>query len=296
MNKNRDMKIYTQYMRDQVKELLTNYGKIDYLWFDGCGSEGHEYDKKRIVQEIFRLQPEILTFCDPEWTPCVRWVGNEDGYGDLNNPLVVSDWDFSEQMGRPVQLSQSFFLPSECDCKIRDTWFFDNNEHTLKSVDELFGMYESSVGRGSNFLLNVGPDNHGLICDADKARLLALGDRIKSVYRIPAPYGEVKKEGNAYSVTNEEFSKSDVNSVEIMPINRVVIREDISNGQSVKAFNVYAHLPHYQHKRILVYAGKTIGHKVICPIFTIRSPKLTVEIVDSDGEHQITEIKGYFAK
>jgi hypothetical protein len=75
----------------------------------------------------------------------------------------------------------------------------------------------------------------------------------------------------------------------------VVICEDISNGQAVKAFKIYAHLPRYRRKRILVYEGRTIGHKVICPIFTIRSPKLVVEITDSDGEHTITSIQGYFA-
>ena len=289
-------KEYDDYFINQISELLSGYGKIDYLWFDGCGSEGHVYDKERIVSEIFRLQPEILTFCDPEWTPCVRWVGNEDGYADMRNPLVVSDWDFSEQMGKPVQLSKSFFLPSECDCKIRSTWFYDNNEDTLKTVDELFGMYEASVGHGSNFLLNVGPDNHGLVCEADRARLLELGERIKSVYSIPAPLESFKKEGNCYSVESDDFALSGAKRTLPMPINRVVICEDIADGQAVKSFKVYAHLPHYRHKRILVYVGETIGHKAICPIFTIRSPKLTVEITDSDGEHKITEIKGYFAK
>ena len=289
-------KEYDDYFINQISELLCGYGKIDYLWFDGCGSEGHEYDKERIVKEIFRLQPEILTFCDPEWTPCVRWVGNEDGYASLHNPLVVSDWDFSEQMGRPVQLSQKFFLPAECDCKIRDTWFYDDNESSLKSVDELFGMYEGSVGRGSNFLLNIGPDNHGLICNADRDRLLALGEKIRSVYSVPAPYGEVEKEGNCYSVLHTEFAKKESTETAIMPINRIEICEDITQGQAVKAFKVYAHLPHYKHKRILVYTGTTIGHKIICPIFTMRSPKLTVEITDSDGEHTITKINGYFAK
>ena len=88
-------KDYDDYFINQIGELLTNYGKIDYLWFDGCGSEGHEYDRERIVSEIGRMQPEILTFCDPEWTPGVRWVGNEDGYASLANPLVVSATDYS---------------------------------------------------------------------------------------------------------------------------------------------------------------------------------------------------------
>ena len=152
---------YDDYFIGQLGELLTHYGKIDYLWFDGCGSEGHEFDRARIVAEIDRMQPDILTFCDPEWMPGVRWVGNEDGYASLNNPLVVNKTDFSELATEEQKLTESMFLPAECDCKIRNTWFYDLNEETLKSVDELFGMYEMSVGHGSNFLLNIGPDHLG---------------------------------------------------------------------------------------------------------------------------------------
>ena len=99
-------KAYDDYFINQISELLSNYGKIDYLWFDGCGSEGHEFDKKRIVAEIFRLQPEILTFCDPEWVPCVRWVGNEDGYASLDNPLWVSPSSYQVGIFRSFQRAQ----------------------------------------------------------------------------------------------------------------------------------------------------------------------------------------------
>ena len=288
-------KEYDDYFINQISELLTNYGKIDYLWFDGCGSEGHTYDRQRIVGEIFRLQPEILTFCDPEWAPCVRWVGNEDGYASLDNPLAVSAWDFSELTGKSVDLSQEFCLPAECDCKLRSTWFYDDNEATIKPLNELFGMYEGSVGHGSNFLLNVGPDNHGQIAQADRERMLELGEKIKAVYSKPADYGEMERDGDCYSVSHVDFTKQYSAPTTAPVINRVVICEDLTDGQAVRGFKVYAHLPHYKHKRILVHIGTTIGHKVICPICAIRATKLTVEITDSDGEHKITKIQGYFA-
>ena len=286
-------KEYDEYFINQITELLTNYGKIDYLWFDGCGSEGHEYDRKRIVDEIFRLQPEIRTFCDPEWFPCVRWVGNEDGYADLDNPLVVSSWDFSELLGKPVDLSQDFVLPAECDCKIRDTWFYDENEHTLKTIDELFGMYEGSVGRGSNFLLNIGPDHRGLIPDADKVRAKELGDKIKEVYSNPIAFGELVKDGDCYSVAHASLTDRSVNAD---LINRIAISEDMTDGQMVKGFKVYVNLPHYKHKRVLAFIGATVGNKLVCHIPAIRATKITVEITDSHGEHKITDIKAYFAK
>ena len=289
-------KEYDDYFINQITELLGNYGKIDYLWFDGCGSEGHEYDKKRITDKIFELQPEIQTFCDPEWTPCVRWVGNEDGYAALNNPLVVDKWNFSEKTSGDVDLSQAMCLPAECDCKIRSTWFYDNNEDTLKSLDELFGMYEASVGRGSNFLINVGPDNRGLLPEADSRRLLELGEKIRETYGKPIELGELVREGDSYSVTRADFEKllKDAGKAEL--INRVEIREDITQGQAVKAFKVYVHLPYYRHVRILSYIGATIGNRIICPIPAVRATKITVEITDSDGEHKLESICAYYAK
>ncbi len=70
-------KEYDDYFIGQVGELLQNYGKIDYLWFDGCGSEGHEYDQPRIIHAMRSMQPELLIF--NMWDPDVRWIGNERG-------------------------------------------------------------------------------------------------------------------------------------------------------------------------------------------------------------------------
>lgn len=294
-----DAKEYDDYFIHQITELLTGYGKIDYLWFDGCGSEGHEYDRDRIVKEIFRLQPDINTFCDPEWTPCVRWVGNEDGYASLDNPLTVEQVSFSQLATEEEKLSGARFLPAECDCKIRDTWFYDNNEETLKSLDELFGMYEMSVGHGSNFLLNVGPDNHGRLPAADAARLLALGQRIRAVYGRPLAFSSIKQEEgkeNEFSIIHPDIHLSWGDKLTVGLSNRVVISEDLTNGQSVTSFRLYAHLPCYRAKRICVFQGSTIGHKLICSFGAIRSAKYTLEVTGHDGEYTIADMKAYFAK
>lgn len=287
-------KEYDDYFVNQITELLSNYGKIDYLWFDGCGSEGHEYDRDRIMGTILSLQPHILTFYDPDWGATVRWIGNEDGYASLNNPLNVCEWDFSERTEKSVALSKLYCMPAECDCKLRRTWFFDDNEDTVKPLAELFGMYEGSVGRGSNFLLNIGPDNHGLLCEADLARLLELGKRIREVYSTPLPFGEAEREENGYSITHPDFFKEKPDPT-VGLTNRIVICEDLTNGQAIRGFKVYAHLPFYKKKRILVYVGETVGNKVICQIPAIRTPKITVEITESDGEPRLSSIKAYFA-
>lgn len=291
-------KEYDDYFIDQIGELLTNYGKIDYLWFDGCGSEGHIYDHARIVGEIYRMQPDILTFCDPEWTPGVRWIGNEDGYSSLNNPLVVSSTDFSELSTEEQKLSEAKFLPSECDCKIRDTWFYDNNEDTLKSLDELFGMYEMSVGHGSNFLINIGPDNRGLLPDADTRRVLELGRRIKESYGEALPYSATVQNGDSFIISHpiaedkQEWKKP----LHERLSNCIMLKEDISNGQSITSFKIYAYLPVYKKKRILVYEGRTVGHKVYCKFGAIRASKYEIEITGHDGEYRLTDVKAFFVK
>ena len=291
-------KEYDDYFINQIRELLLGYGKIDYLWFDGCGSEGHVYDHKRIVGEIFRLQPDILTFCDPEWFPCVRWVGNEDGYASLDNPYVVSKWDYSQLTEESIALGSAKFLPAECDCKLRGTWFYDHNEDTIKTLDELFGMYEQSVGRGSNFLINVGPDDRGLIPDADAQRMRELGEKIRQNYTVPVDFTAVTEEtAGVYSIENPDFDASKWGRREWAHlVNTLVLEEEISEGQSIKEFKVYANLPAYNSKRVLVYCGCTVGHKAICRFPAINTPKLTVEVTNADGTCNLTSVKAYYVK
>ncbi len=138
-------KEYDEFMKGQLRELLSSYGKIDYLWFDGCGAAGHNFDIEGIKKVIYSLQPDILLFAENNWEPTVHWIGNEDGYAPENK----------DNYG------------TECDCMLRDTWFWDDNPETVKSKEKLCEMYNATVGRGSNMLLNVGPDMNGLIDEYD---------------------------------------------------------------------------------------------------------------------------------
>lgn len=290
-------KEYDDYFINQVTELLTNYGKIDYLWFDGCGSEGHEFDMKRIVAAIGDASPDILTFSSPKWAQGIKWVGNEDGYASLNNPLVVKYSDFSEKTTELEVLDDAVFLPSECDCKIRNIWFIDDNENMIKSLEELFGMYEMSVGHGSNFLLNIGPDSRGLLPDADVKRFLELGERITASYSNPLPYTDAQKDGDIYTLVHKEINLKDwEHPREERLSNTIVIREDLTDGQKIESFSVYAYLPHYKSKKIQVFEGKTVGHKVICKFSPIRASKYEVIVNSATGEYKIRDIKAYFVK
>lgn len=93
---------------NQISEILTNYGKVAYLWFDGCGSEGHQYDAPRIVSAIRSMQPEILIF--NMWDPDTRWVGNECGIADFDNKNVVRKLAFSVLTEKKNFLSRNVFF------------------------------------------------------------------------------------------------------------------------------------------------------------------------------------------
>ena len=277
---------YDGYFINQISELLTNYGKIDYLWFDGNGSEGHEYDTERIIRAIRSLQPEILIF--NMWDPDTRWVGNEDGYAPLPNFNTVSALDFSTNTQEKDTLSMQKFLPAECDFMMRNAWFdCEDNEDKIKSVDELVGIYEMSVGRGANFLLNIGPDCHGLLPQPDVYRLREFGNEIKRRYGMPLPFSEPIAADGCPAVYTIECDEK-------VLVNHVVLSEDLTDGESVCEFELKALLPLYGENSVCVYRGFTIGHKLICSFPTVKTKKLTLEVKKSNGSFKISDIKAYF--
>ena len=254
---------YDDYFIHQIQELLLNYGKIDYLWFDGCGSEGHTYDTERIVAEIRKCQPQILIF--NMWDPDTRWIGNEAGLADSPNPLLVGALDFSVQQAEKSLLKNRKFLPAECDCRMRlENWFFsDKDAHTVKSLDELMGLYYYSVGRGANLLINIGPDRRGKLPEADKQALLALGQQIRKNFSDPIPASETKADGMLAL------------SFDLQTVNHVVISEQNGGNNEIEYFEIRCY-PHPYGAPITVYRGATIGHKAICAFPTIRTQKLEI--------------------
>lgn len=283
---------YDDYFINQISELLSNYGEIDYLWFDGCGSENHEYDKPRIIRTIRSLQPGIRIFS--MWDPETRWVGNEDGYADMPNVNTVERADFSMLTEEARDLGGQRYLPAECDMKLRTTWFdCEANSDTIKSVEELVGCYEYSVGRGANLLLNVGPDSRGLIPEADAARLIEFGEEIRRRYSNPLPFSEIVREDAEHWSISTGAAGWNPSASDTELVDTCVICEDITDGEAVLDFKIYASLPCYTSKKICIYIGKNIGHKAICHFPTIRTSQLTLEVTKSDGEAVIKSFRAY---
>ncbi len=283
---------YDDYFVNQITELLSNYGKIDYLWFDGCGSENHEYDKERIIKTIRTLQPEISIF--DMWDPESRWVGNEDGYADMPNNNIKDKVEISVNSTEEHSIGGARYLPAECDMKLRTTWFdCEANVDTIKSVDELVGCYEYSVGRGANLLLNVGPDHRGLIPEKDAERLVEFGEEIGRRYKNSLGFSDLMCIGENKWAISTITPAWNSDSVGVQEVDTCVIEEDISDGEAIKEFRIMASLPCYTAKSICVYIGKNIGHKAICRFPTMMTGKLTLEVTDSDGEVKLKSMKAY---
>lgn len=284
-----DAKEYDDYFINQIGELLTGYGKIDYLWFDGCGSHGHKYDTKRIIKEIRRMQPDILLF--NLWEPDVRWVGNETGIARLRNPNNVVFSDLAEDCIDHDYFGDGYFLPAECDCCMRDQWFYsDRNEGAVRTPDELMGLYYYSVGRGANLLLNIGPDRKGLLPQIEVDRIVEMGKEIKRRFEeCRLKIAEIKKitDSSGNSVHQITLSESSL-------VNHVVLAENLTTGDHVAKFKVMAS-PDINGTAYTVYEGYTIGHKHICYFPTIRTRRLDIIIEESDGLEELTDISVIYA-
>lgn len=197
---------YVPIYRAQLTELLTQYGPIFEIWFDGAnggtGYYGGAREKRVIDRTTYydwpntwalarRFQPDAVMFSDVG--PDVRWVGNENGiagetcwetYDPVNEkggPAAPGDVDARlSDIGTP---NGKQWLPPECDVSIRPGWFWHESENSkVKAARELWDLYFKSVGRGANLLLNVPPDRWGRLNEADVASLREFGELRRATF------------------------------------------------------------------------------------------------------------------
>jgi alpha-L-fucosidase len=155
-------------------------------------------------------------------------------------------------------------------------WFYeDADEHTVKSVEELLGLYYYSVGRGCNLLLNIGPDRRGLLPDKDAARLLEFGAEIRRRFGKPLPVRSVKPLQN--SAFLYEFERPTL-------LDHAVLQEDLTDGEFARRFNLKAHVG---GPPIVLHEGYNIGHKAICRFPLVKTQKVLLEITEASGPFRL---------
>ena len=263
-----DPEKYDDFYCRQLEELLTGYGPLVEIWFDGAGSEGREYDWRRIIGLVKQHQPGAMIF--NMGAPTIRWVGNEDGlapYPCWNTAKTAKGSMFSEASLQWLPETPDW-VPAECDVPIRkDHWFWHpNDEDSLLSLEQLMDIYYRSVGHGATLLLNVSPDDRGLLPEVDAKRLLEFGEEIRR--RFSHPLAEIEGCGEMLELELTEAAM----------IDQVVLMEDIAYGERVRQYilEIYAD---GEWKEIV--QGTAIGHKKIDALTPINVEKMRLRLTES---------------
>ena len=317
-------KKYISYFRNQLTELLTNYGEIFEVWFDGANggsgfyggtNEIRKVDKKtyydwenthKIIRE---LQPNAVIFSDAG--PDIRWVGNEKGYA--NKTTWSNIYKDSVYGGMPDyykfssgQENGSHFIPTETDVSIRPGWYYHPEEDDkVKSLEKLIDIYFNSVGLNSSLLLNIPVDTRGLIHENDTKRLYELNNYIRNTFSNNF-FTESKMYFNDTSHPIDKLIDNKIstmcpfktklnNVIEIsLNENKIVdifkISENINLGQRVKKFRLEALV---DDNWLTIEEGATIGSKRLIKFDPIEIKKLKFTIIDSKDIPMISEIGIY---
>ncbi len=206
-----DSPAYNEFFRNQLRELLTNYGEISEVWFDGACGEGPNgkrqvYDWPSYYRVVRELQPNAVIF---GMGPDVRWVGTESGVGretewsvlpDVIRPadsmplneafsvdaLFITSDRMANDLGsreRILSARSLYWYPAEADVSIRPGWFcHDSQDSLVKTPQQLVDIYFSSVGRNAVLLLNIPPNKRGLIGNADCASLKGMRSILDQIF------------------------------------------------------------------------------------------------------------------
>ena len=275
----KDKEAYDKFYARQLAELVANYGRLVEIWFDGAGSEGRTYNWPMIMEVVRKHQPDAMVFNMGQ--PTIRWVGNEDGIAPDPCWCAVAAEDvlkFSSGKGRPDPRGAAW-LPAECDARIRRNWFWHSDDAaTLKPLDRLMDTYYRSVGHNANLLLNIGPDNRGLLPEQDVARLLEMAREIQRRFR--QPLGAVEPSGK-YIVLDFD---------DPMVINHAVLMEDLREGQRVLRYQLEASV---EGEWVKVNEGTSVGHKKIVRFETVRASQLRFECLERLATPKIRSFQAF---
>ena len=324
---------YLPYFYAQLHDLLTNYGPVFEVWFDGAnGGDGwyggakdirtidrkNYYNYPHIYEMLDSIQPQAIIFSDGG--PGCRWVGNEKGFAGATNWSFLRkgevhpgyDKSYELQYGHP---DGNQWVPAECDVSIRPGWFYHPEEDDrVKSPDQLVDLYYRSVGHNATLLLNFPVDRRGLIHPVDSANAVRFHEMIQQQLKTNLVAGMIPKVSNerggdfvASALTDDNFdtywaTEDGVTTADIefsfdtpTRMNRMMLQEYIPLGQRVKAFVV-----EYLDKDTwlpvkLNEETTTIGYKRLLRFETVETKGIRIRITDARGPLCLSNVGVYDA-
>lgn len=305
-----DSERYNRYYVDQLEELLTRYGELFEVWWDGACAEGPNgkrqvYDWELFRSTVRRLQPAAVIFSDVG--PDVRWIGNERGFAGETCWGMLSPEGHEPGLAAPPQeeLNQgredgTHWIPGECDVSIRPGWYYHAEEDgKTKSVAELLEIWHASVGRGANLLLNLPVDRRGLVHERDVARLLEWRAALDALYATDLAPGARASATNVragharfgpenvldgdpatYWATDDGCSEAAL-ALEFprrVRCDRVRLEEPLALGQRVRAFELHGRVA--GEWRVLA-SGTTIGAQRVLVFAPVEVEALRVSVTSA---------------
>ncbi len=322
---------YIEYYRNQLRELFTTYGPVFEMWFDGAnGGDGYYggarekrkidastyYDWPTTLKLVRGMEPKIVFFSDAG--PDVRWCGNESGIaGETNWATINSDSIYAGKSGvgkllNAGQENGKNYIPAEVDVSIRPGWFYHAEEDAkVKTAEKLFEIYLTSVGRGSNLILNIPPDRRGLFHENDVKALLGWRKMIDEAFKTNlALHASVKSDshrGNSklyaasnvtdgnkesYWATDDQVTSGNlvIDLGAMKTVKFISLQEYIKLGQRVKSFEIYTWK---NNNWVEAIKGTTIGYKRILKIEPTETEKVKIVITSSKASPLISSIGIY---
>lgn len=294
----------------QLEELLTRYGPVFEVWWDGACGEGpsgkrQEYDWPRYRETVRRLQPQAVMFSDVG--PDVRWIGNERGLAGETCWGMLSPAGFEPGAGAPAsdvlnagQEDGTHWIPGECDVSIRPGWYYKpEQDGQVKSLEELLEIWYGSVGRNANLLLNLPVDKRGLVHENDAQRLLELRAALDAIFETDlartAQASSLHERGGSARFAAARANDGDaatfwacedgVTSAALTLrwpaptlVDHAVLGEALELGQRVRSFSIAARVGGEERE---VARGTTIGRKRIVRFAAVEAEELTLRVEDA---------------
>ena len=303
---------YNEYFLNQLFELLTEYGPVSEVWFDGAHPRrkgGQQYNYLAWKELIRTLAPDAVVFGKED----LRWCGNEAGETRVSEWNVIPYAQDPETMNmfddltdadlgsreRLLAQPRPFWLhyqPAETDVSIRSGWFWRNDdEQAVRSADNVFDMYERAAGGNSILLLNVPPNRQGRISPRDSAVLADVGRRIRDTYSNDLLAGASEVIPGSKAVIPGSTGNLPTIEYELplaIRFNRLAIREDLSKGERVEAFALDVWEDGWKE----VAAGTNIGHCRILRFPEQNAARLRIRILSARAVPHISSVSAYLSE
>ncbi len=264
---------YNKVYRGWLTELLSRYGDMVEVWFDGSLA----IEVGDILQ---KYAPNAMVF--QSYNATIRWVGQEEGYASDPAWNSVSRYDAlsgvsTQKHGNP---DGECWMPLECDARLRREWTYNPDpKNKLHTLDELLNMYYQSVGHGAVLLINHAPNPKGKIEPADRARMKELGDEIRR--RFSHPLAQTAGEGLIHEISFEKPQQVD----------HVVLMEDIRYGERIRGYRLEGLTDGVWS---LLCTGSAVGHKKIDFFQTRQVTKLRLTIAGYVGTPILRSMEAYY--